>query len=485
MLTLPILVAGLLAAASPPRLAGDFECPSAGGPAWREVQTAHFVVQTNLSSGKAQALAREVERLYEVLLHAMFKSPPAFPGKVRVVALQSDAEFDLFAPKGIFAFYQRGGLEGPTMVVPGYMDTESRRTIAHELTHHVAARIFLRQSHWFSEGLASYMETLGSSGPGNSPTVGGANQGRFRSVFPWHGGLARVFEEKTKFEHREYGQSWALVFYLFNRQPAAFADLQRRYSRGQDPAQAWREVFPQWDPARPGGMEALDDEVGRFLANGKYGYRDVQLPPEQEVTERPLDAAAAHRIRLSLPWLNRGEKFPKEAFQAELDEALRHDPGHVLALRLSSFDAKDAAAKQALGEKAVAAHPEDGRAWSLLADTLGEGAPERRLEAQQKAAALLPEDGTAQNNLAWALLEAGRSGEALPLARKAVALEPWSPPVLDTLAAVLDDLGQCGPALAAQQRACDLLGEGYPEAAKKSYLDRLAGLEKQCGAKAP
>jgi len=117
MLTLPVLLAGLqaglLAAASPTKLAGDFECPEAGGPAWREVQTAHFVVQTNLSSGKAQALAREVERLYEVLLHALFKSPPAFPGKVRVVALQSDSEFDLFAPKGIFAFYQRAAWRGP------------------------------------------------------------------------------------------------------------------------------------------------------------------------------------------------------------------------------------------------------------------------------------------------------------------------------------------------------------------------------------
>jgi hypothetical protein len=207
MSALPVLVAGLVAgllsAASPPTLAGDFECPEAGGPAWREVRTAHFVVQTNLSSGKAQALAREVERLYEVLLHAMFKSPPAFPGKVRVVALQSDSEFDLFAPKGIYAFYQRGGSEGPTMVVPGTMDWAQRSTIVHELTHHVAARVFLRQPRWFTEGLATYMESIGSSGPGNAPTVGGVNKERFAGIFPWFGGLARLFDEKTRFEAKE------------------------------------------------------------------------------------------------------------------------------------------------------------------------------------------------------------------------------------------------------------------------------------------
>jgi len=46
------LVAGLLSGASPPRLAGDFQCPEAGGPAWREVKTAHFTVQTDLFSAK-------------------------------------------------------------------------------------------------------------------------------------------------------------------------------------------------------------------------------------------------------------------------------------------------------------------------------------------------------------------------------------------------------------------------------------------------
>ena len=483
MIALPVLVAGLLAAGAPAPLAGDFECPEAGGPAWREVRTAHFVVQSDLSSSKAQALAREVERLYEALLHALFKSPPAFPGKVRVVALQSDAEFDLFAPRGIYAFYQRVGYEGPTMVVPGSMDWAQRSTLVHELTHHVAARIFLRQPHWFSEGLATYMETIGSSGPGNAPTVGGVNKGWFGAIFPWFGGLARVFDEQVPFEQKEYGQSWALVFYLSNRQPAGFADLQRRYARGQDPAQAWREVFPQWDPAAAGGLAALDEEVGRFLANGRYGYRDVRLPPEQEVTERPLDAAAAHRIRLSLSWPNRGKKVPEGARDAEIEEALRHDPGHVLALRLRAMAEKEPAARRALAEQAVAAHPEDGRAWLYLATTLGGAPGERALEALGKASRLLPEDATAQNDYAFRLLEVGRSGEALPLARAAVALEPWNPAVLDTLAAVLGDLGQCAPALATQRRACDLLGEGFPEAAKRRYLERLAALERQCGEK--
>jgi tetratricopeptide (TPR) repeat protein len=307
---------------------------------------------------------------------------------------------------------------------------------------------------------------------------------RLASVFPWHGGVATLFTDpRGKWDHKEYGLAWALVHYLKNAQPAGFADLQGRFARGQDPEAAWREVFPQWDPARAGGLQALDDALGRYVAYGKFGYRDVILPEERPATSRPVGAAAAHAVRLELlPWINRGKPLPPGAVEAEVAEALRHDPGHVTALRVRALREKDAAARLALAEQAVAAHPEDGRAWGFLGSALPEG-DARRLEAYGRAAALLPEDGTALNNHAWNLLAAGRSGEALPLARAAVVLEPWSAFNLDTLASVLDDLGQCPAALPVQRRACDLLGEGYSAEDRKELEGRLAALEKQCGPK--
>lgn len=483
MTLLPVLAAALLAADPAPRLAGGFECPAAGGPAWYEVQTAHFSVVTDLSPGKAGDLAREVERIYEVVLRALFKTPPAFPGRVRVVALRSEEGFGLFAAEKADAFYLRSTLAGPAIVVPGTLDEAQRIVIAHELTHHVAARVFQRQPRWFSEGLACYMESVGTSGPGNAPTVGGAVKHRLYSIYPWHGGLAALFNDASgQWDYKEYGLAWALVHYLKNAQPAGFADLQGRFVRGQDPDAAWREVFPQWDPARPGGLKALEDTVGQYVAYGKFGYRDVKLPEEREATARRVGAAEAHAVRLSLPWLNRGKPLPPGVLEAEVAEALGHDPGHVTALRVRAVLEKDAAARLALAEKAVAAHPEDGRAWDFLASTLPDG-DARRGDAFRKAAELMPEDGTALNNHAWHLLQAGRSGEALPLARAAVTLEPWNPLNLDTLAAVLDDLGQCPAALPVQRRACDLVGEGFAEALRKELKGRLAALEKECGPK--
>jgi hypothetical protein len=47
----------VVAALAAPAQAGGFRCPESGGPQWREVDTEHFAVFTDLSSGKAQDLA--------------------------------------------------------------------------------------------------------------------------------------------------------------------------------------------------------------------------------------------------------------------------------------------------------------------------------------------------------------------------------------------------------------------------------------------
>ncbi len=68
-----------------PARAGRFKCPEAGGPAWREVRTAHVVVRTDLPSGKARDLAEELERVYEAVRHGLFRNPPD-TGVIQVVA---------------------------------------------------------------------------------------------------------------------------------------------------------------------------------------------------------------------------------------------------------------------------------------------------------------------------------------------------------------------------------------------------------------
>lgn len=465
----------LLLAAVP---AAAFECPERGGRPWREIGAGHVTLVTDLGSGAGQDLARELERLI-LVLHAVLPKVGGPVQPVRAVALRDGEDFDLFAPKHADALYVRDELGVPTVVMPGVLGGAQREVIAHELTHHLAARVFARQPLWFSEGVATFMETIGASGPGNTPTLGGVPLSRFREVYPFHGGAAKVLQAQGHLEtSRDYALAWALVHFLFNQRSAELARLQAAFAQGKDPAAAWREIFPEWDPASATGAAALDEAVGRYLANGKFRYFDVHLPAEQPVTERPLSAAEVHSVRMSLPWINRGEKVAPERRAAEVAEALAHDPGHVKALRSSKGE------RLPLAERAAAAHPEDVDAWLFLAAALPPGAGERREEALRKAVAAGPANAIALNNLAWLLLETGRSGEALPLARSAVGLAPWSSAALDTLAQVSDDLGLCAQALQVERRAVDVLPERLPAKERAAYLETLGHLEAKCGVKA-
>jgi tetratricopeptide (TPR) repeat protein len=460
--------------AGPPK----FRCQARGGTAWRELRTEHFLVETDLPSGKARELARELEMMLSAVRHGLFRAPPPMPGTIRVVALRSGEDFDLFAPERADAFYARSRWGEPVIVLPGVFGEVQRIVIAHELTHHVLARGFARQPLWFSEGTATFMETVGSSGPGSTPTMGGVPQWRYRSVFPYHGGIGAVLVAKGRLELKQYGLAWALVHFLRNRHPQELGELMLGFARGQDPTIAWREVFPQWDPTTTGGAERLDDAIGRYLKSGRFGYRDVKLPPVTEAVERAMSASEAHAVRLSLPWLNRGKPFRLADRLPEADEALAEDPANVDALAIVARARPEEAL--AAARRAVQLRPGDARAWMHLSERLPKDDAVGREEALRRAVQVAPESAMALNNLAWELLGSGRSGEALPLARKAALLAPWDAATLDTLAGVHADLGQCDEALTTQRRAIDVLPEAASAENRLELTERLAQFERQC-----
>jgi tetratricopeptide (TPR) repeat protein len=476
----PLLLFSLLAASL--ARAGGFKCPEADGPAWREMRTAHVLVQTDLSSGKAEDLAEELERVHEAVRYGLFRKPPD-TGVVRVIALADKEEYDLFAPPGAAAHYTRLLFSGPAIVMYGKGADEQRIIVAHEVAHHVTARAFARRPPWFNEGLACAMESVATVG---TPTIGGVPKHRHREVYPYFGKVAAVLRARDGLEtSRDYAVAWALVHYLINKRPQEFGQIQQRLARGQDPATAWRDVFPKWDPASDEAMAALDKEIGLHISRGDFRYREIELPPAEPPAERPLSAAEVHDVRLSIPWLNRGEKVEAGRLEAEAEEALRHDQGCVPALAVAI--AQKPAEGAALAQRATAAHPKDARAWLLLAGTFPPEAKDRREAALRKAVEVDPSSGLALNDLAWLLLQAGRAEEALPLARRAVELSPGSAPFLDTLAGVAEARGDCAVALEIQRRAMDLLPEGLPEQGRAPYRERLSRLEKGCagGARAP
>jgi len=473
---------------SPPaRASDDFKCEARGGRPWREVTTEHFVVATDLRASAATELAEELETMHHAVQYALFTKPPPMPGRLRVIAFDDDDEFERFAPKNAAAYYSPSPQEGPIMVMRSHFAEETRYVVAHELAHHVLARVLARQPAWFAEGMACYLESVGANGPDATPTVGGMSKRWHRAVYPYMGGVSKVLRARglissdQEASEKEYGTAWALVHFLINTRSKEFFDLMGRFQRAQEPDAAWLEVFPQWNPGDAKAMADLDDQLGKYLAHGSFGYRTIQLDKDHPVAQRAMSASQVHDLRLSIPRREDSMAAMEKSLAAEAAEALSEDPANVGALRVQA--AHDKARASALAEMAVKGHPEDYRAWLFRGGTTE--VPAAREADYRKALELAPESETALNELAWLLVSTEREGEALPLAKKAAFLAPWSAPTLDTLAAALQGLGRCQDALAIQRRAVDVLTEQASAETRKRYTDRVDALAAKCGAPAP
>jgi tetratricopeptide (TPR) repeat protein len=208
----------------------------------------------------------------------------------------------------------------------------------------------------------------------------------------------------------------------------------------------------------------------------KTHARNVKVAIVGEHLEQPMPAVEVHALRLAL-W-SQGPDKSVAALHAEVDEALREAPHHPVALQMKgSFDGENALA---LARQAVSSHPSDPRAWTFLAGSLADHDRAEREAAYRRAVELAPDNPAALHNLAVELLEAGRSGEALPFARRAVGLAPWSPPLLAGYAAILSDLGQCAASIPLTQRALEALPDRAPQAARVELRGSLLRYLEQC-----
>jgi hypothetical protein len=372
-LRLPALAAVALLSACASTKPHVFVCPAKGGPAWREVTTEHFVLQTDLGSAEAGRLARELEGMRAAVLLALFRSPPPIPGRVRVVAFRHPAEFHLFAPAGARAFFTSSDLSEPLVALPAPYGSAHEAVLAHELAHYVANWVFPRQPRWFAEGIAALVEPLADKGIETRPTVGKITGSRIAGARRRHVDARELLAwDGSATDSGFHDWSAVLVQYLLSQESAGFVELQRRFARAQDPGAAWREVFPQWDPDRPGAIERLDAILRDHVQNGRWTARVVDPKISAESSERPLAAGEVHAIRLALA---RGEgaseALLKEAHRSligEIDEALAEDPAHPLALRArTELDGGDA---RPVARRAAERNPGDVRAWLWLADVL-------------------------------------------------------------------------------------------------------------------
>ncbi|MCP3063336.1 DUF1570 domain-containing protein [Myxococcus sp. K38C18041901] len=466
-------------------------CPLEGGSPWTEARSQHFRVHTNLSPQAAKKAALELEKLRRAVLLAW--GPDFDPeGSVDVIILRDEAELEEFS-RGQYQGFSSLTPEGPLLVMAGeghVLDAGPTRWIqTHELAHDVSRRVLLRQPRWLSEGLAQYLETTDVDDRTGEAVLGRAHWQSLGYVRE-HGWLDLDelwrWDRKKSLSQEEqewrYHSAWLWVHYLINRHSQRFDAFQTRLALAEAPRAAWDAVFND-------GVD-LGDDLRTYATRGIYAVLTQPLPPiSSDVTVRELDTTSVHAARARIFMHSPDGRAPQEtlrAAQAEVLKGVGEDPNSVtiavLAARLKPQRRQFLAGMRALVRK----HPEDGRAWDLLAQYLD---PVRdtaqREQAHERAATLRPQDVPVLVRLARHYDRTNQLEKGLAAARRAVQLAPGSPDALSTEANLSFQLGDCVAARKLQNRALDMLHESIAPTIRETMEARLQAFERQCDAIPP
>ena len=437
--------------------------------AWRELQTEHFVLRTDLPAEDARRVATDLEEVRAALLAVGWHSSKVRPGRTQVIALADERELEEYALKGIEGFVASDSFGDPIMVVNGGKDPDEQRFLKHELTHVITNELLVRNPRWVSEGISCYLETLRFDRKQGKVVIGEVSRDRMQFLADqpvqsfWS--VMQVGREAEQMSAREAWQfetsAWALVHWLVDQRPTAFDDMLARLAKGEDQYYAFSAAFPDLNEA------TMKAGVGSWLKGRKAQVYLGDAPSWRgAVVERALPRAEVYALLADLLRLSPGYRQSPERVtrkQSLLALALEVDPGHPLALRLS--DGMDAAV-------ATRAHPDDWRSWLLFADRNNHD-----LAASQKAAKLAPDNPTVLSQLAIAEQAAGQTADALLHAARSVEMSPGRSDLLATYAIVLADSGRCAEGQSYVQRSIDLL----PDAAPSVALSALKSTRKSIG----
>jgi len=459
-----VLLAALLACAHGPRPVEPER--------WRELQTEHFVLRTDLGAAEARKMAVDLEEVRAALLVAGWHSSVEKAGRTQVIALADGRELEEYALKGIEGFVASDAFGEPIMVVNGDQDPEEQRFLKHELAHVISNEFLVRNPRWVAEGVACYLETLRFDRRSGKVVVGEPAKERveylsYRPVqsFALTMRLGREAERMSASEGWAFETgAWALVHFLVDERGKDFDAMLDRLAKGEDQYYAFSASFPDLDEG------ALRAGVGAWLKGGKVRIFLVDAPRwAGPVGERTMPRAEVYAVLGDLMRLSPGYASTPEREQRErslLALALAEDPGNPLALRLT--ESADAGA-------ATAAHPDDWRAWLLWADRHNHDLP-----ASRKAADLAPDNPTVLARLALAEEGAGRGGDALRHAARAVELSPGRSDLLAVYATVLAANGRCSEGNGYAQRAIDVLPDGAGPAAVTALTQTRQAIGEHC-----
>jgi Tfp pilus assembly protein PilF len=456
--------------------------PEKGGPIWREAASAHFRLRSDLDEDDARETIRRLEEIRASMLAMVWPGAPDPPIRTEVIVLRSQIELMVFVrdphvPPLI------GGLRAKRSPLPASLlfagaDSRTMTTLVHELAHDLSEWFLPMQPLWYSEGVATFLETVRYDRSNDRAEIGQPSWHRFLDSDRSHGLSAPELlgarsyppgEKLVDFENR----AWLLVHYLINERPEAFVRLQIELLALKSPTEAWSTAMPDLPPSK------LDDALDRYRS-GHYGRQTWKGHiPAPAISVRVMTDAEAHAVRAQMfeTGAAPGVAPDSAAAQKELTEALEADASNVSALAQRFFWFSPGGQPQdraRLAQRTVSAHPEEWLAWLMVAETATDARARRT--ALARGLRLAPYQAPLLTEMAQLNATTGQWDEALLFATKATQFgeERWGALALRMEA--LAHLGRC-------REAGDLAGALQtiaPPAAGDAVTRTWDGLRRAC-----
>ena len=457
---------------------GPPKCPVEGGAQWRELESDHFRLVTDLDAHVAESELHRFERSYDAMMQAAF--PRGATGRMRLVVFRTNDELRAFAPNAAAGLFVDGWAmeddETGTALFGSGLREESRAVFQHELAHRFLAAGFAEVPPWFSEGLAVYFETmrvegdrviLGDWARPNTPLPSSIRRLTVLDRDGFYLGADRrdVSDEDASRVGLRYVASWHLVHLLRNG-PDSIRNEFRRVVRTVNDGGAFEPAFDAF--VQEVGAQELDRA---FIAHSQdterlssvFAYTPTPLRARPKA--RDLSPEETHLLFAKL--LIRGQA-PHQALP-EVDEALRHAPrslnarlarAHVQLVRGDVQGARNAFAA------IVAEAPANGAALAGMLHALletQEAAPTGPdAERLRDLATRLSSVASTADEHSMAIVGLATTGDferALLASEAAVRAHPTSFRLLAARAKLLAHEGRYRDATVAMRRALEVMPE--------------------------
>lgn len=474
--------------------------PSAGSAAnfdldgWVEVRTPHFVVSSNAGDVAARSAAGDFERI-RALFHATFPELRVDPPQpIRIVVASDEATMRVITPEewgGPEHVHPSGAYhsDGEMDYIVLRLDAEGTtafHTSYHEYTHSLMHLNFSRLPLWVREGVAEFF--------GNSllseekATTGTVDRGHLfvLSKNEWlpMETLFQVSETSPFYNEKNpasvfYAESWATVHYLLLDPEARRADLFKKYlvawDSGADAVSAGRAAL--------GDLKAFEAAVKKYVGqeNWRPGVVLPGLAGLQTVSWKERALAPAEVLAL------RGDYFTHRRMMNEarplLEEAAKTGPeiaGVHEALGFFYLLNSDFAAAQEQMQRAIALGAEDFTPYFVLGSLELRSVAESEDDARdarkdlERAAELNPMFAPTFEALTQAYSRSAETqGKALAAAEMAVTLDGESRTYRTNLAYTLLNNGRTAQARAVAEKLEATAGSEDEKRSARSVLEAI------------